>query len=333
MAIGIARRQFISALGGAAVAWPLAARAQQPPGKLPTIGFLGTSSASNWGSYVAAFVERLRALGWIEGRTIVIEYRWTEGRPERIAESAAELVQARVAAIAATGGTISGLAAKAATTTIPIVFTTGDDPVETGLVASLNRPTGNLTGVVTLANQLGAKRLELLHQIVPKAEAIAVLLNPTSSSTKAQLIDLQQAAATLGLKLYVLSASTEHDIDQAFAMLAQQRAGALILGVDPFFNGRRDQLVALAAKDAIPTIYFFRGFTAAGGLISYAPSLVDSYRQTGVYIGKVLKGMKPSDLPVIQPTKFEFVINLKTAKALGLTVPPSLLAITDEVIE
>jgi len=331
MEIGIGRRQFISALGGTAVAWPLAARAQQPT--MPAIGFLNSISPGEAVDLVSAFRDGLREVGFVEGQNVAIEYRWAEGHYDRLPTLAAELVQARVAAIAATGGTISGLAAKAATTTIPIVFTTGDDPVETGLVASLNRPTGNLTGVVTLANQLGAKRLELLHQIVPKAEAIAVLLNPTSSSTKAQLIDLQQAAATLGLKLYVLSASTEHDIDQAFAMLAQQRAGALILGVDPFFNGRRDQLVALAAKDAIPTIYFFRGFTAAGGLISYAPSLVDSYRQTGVYIGKVLKGMKPSDLPVIQPTKFEFVINLKTAKALGLTVPPSLLAITDEVIE
>ena len=325
------RREFITLVGGAAVAWPVAARAQQPP--MPVIGFLNSISPGEAVDLVSAFRDGLHEAGFVEGQNVAIEDRWAEGHYDRLPALAAELVQARVAAIAATGGTISGLAAKAATTTIPIVFTTGDDPVKTGLVANLNRPSGNVTGVVTLANQLGAKRLELLHQVVPKAETIAVLLNPASSSTKGQLSELQQAAVTLGLKLTVLSASTEHDIDQAFAMLARLRADALILGVDPFFNGRHDQFVALAAKDAIPTIYFFRGFAAAGGLMSYAPSLVDSYRQTGVYIGKVLKGMKPIDLPVIQPTKFEFVINLKTAKALGISVPQTLLVAADEVIE
>jgi putative tryptophan/tyrosine transport system substrate-binding protein len=328
----IARRTFLTALGGAAASaiLPIAARAQQPA--MPVIGFLNSISSGDGVDLVSAFRDGLRESGFVEGQNVAIEYRWAEGHYDRLPTLATELVRARVAAIAATGGTVSGLAAKAATATIPIVFTTGDDPVKTGLVTNLNRPAGNITGVVTLANQLGAKRLELLHQVVPKAETIAVLLNPTSSS-KAQLSDVQQAAAILGVKLNVLSASTERGIDQAFASLAQQRADALIVGVDPFFNGRRDQVIALAAKDAIPTIYFFRGFATAGGLMSYAPSLVDAYRQTGVYIGRVLKGMKPSELPVMQPTKFEFVINLKTAKALGLTVPQTLLVAADEVIE
>lgn len=324
------RREFLTSLG-AATTWAFAARAQQAAP--PVVGFLNSISPGEAGDLVNAFRDGLRETGFVEGQTVVIEYRWAEGHYERLPALATELVRTRVAAIAATGGTVSGLAAKAATTTIPIVFTTGDDPVQAGLVASMNRPTGNLTGVVTLANQLGAKRLELLHQVVPKAETVAVLLNPTSSSTEAQLSDLQKAATTIGLRLSVLSASTEHDIDQAFAMLAQRHADALILGVDPFFNGRRDQLVALAAKNAIPTIYFFRGFAAAGGLISYAPSLVNGYRQAGVYIGKVLNGVKPSDLPVIQPTKFELVLNRKTAKELNLTFPPQLLAVADEVIE
>jgi putative tryptophan/tyrosine transport system substrate-binding protein len=328
----IARRTFLTALGGAAASaiLPVAARAQQPA--MPVIGFLNSISSGDGVDLVSAFRDGLRESGFVEGQNVAIEYRWAQGHYDRLPTLATELVRARVAAIAATGGTVSGLAAKAATATIPIVFTTGDDPVKTGLVTNLNRPAGNITGVVTLANQLGAKRLELLHQVVPKAETIAVLLNPTSSS-KAQLSDVQQAAAILGVKLNVLSASTERGIDQAFASLAQQRADALIVGVDPFFNGRRDQVIALAAKDAIPTIYFFRGFATAGGLMSYAPSLVDAYRQTGVYIGRVLKGMKPSELPVMQPTKFEFVINLKTAKALGLTVPQTLLVAADEVIE
>ncbi|MFZ3361089.1 MAG: ABC transporter substrate-binding protein [Xanthobacteraceae bacterium] len=332
MISSIARRTFLTALGGAAASaiLPIAARAQQPA--MPVIGFLNSISSGDGVDLVSAFRDGLRESGFVEGQNVAIEYRWAEGHYDRLPTLATELVRARVAAIAATGGTVSGLAAKAATATIPIVFTTGDDPVKTGLVTNLNRPAGNITGVVTLANQLGAKRLELLHQVVPKAETIAVLLNPTSSS-KAQLSDVQQAAAILGVKLNVLSASTERGIDQAFASLAQQRADALIVGVDPFFNGRRNQVIALAAKDAIPTIYFFRGFATAGGLMSYAPSLVDAYRQTGVYIGRVLKGMKPSELPVMQPTKFEFVINLKTAKALGLTVPQTLLVAADEVIE
>ncbi len=332
MISSIARRTFLTALGGAAASaiLPIAARAQQPA--MPVIGFLNSISSGDGVDLVSAFRDGLRESGFVEGQNVAIEYRWAEGHYDRLPTLATELVRARVAAIAATGGTVSGLAAKAATATIPIVFTTGDDPVKTGLVTNLNRPAGNITGVVTLANQLGAKRLELLHQVVPKAETIAVLLNPTSSS-KAQLSDVQQAAAILGVKLNVLSASTERGIDQAFASLAQQRADALIVGVDPFFNGRRNQVIALAAKDAIPTIYFFRGFATAGELMSYAPSLVDAYRQTGVYIGRVLKGMKPSELPVMQPTKFEFVINLKTAKALGLTVPQTLLVAADEVIE
>jgi putative tryptophan/tyrosine transport system substrate-binding protein len=325
------RRDLITLLGSAGVAWPLAVLAQPP--KVLIVGFLNSRSPGEATYLLAAFREGLREAGFVEGQNVAIEYRWAEGQYQRLRELAAELVQARVAAIAATGGAISGLAAKAATSTIPVVFTTGDDPIETGLVSSLNRPTGNLTGVAVLSNQLGAKRLELLHQLVPNAEGIAVLFNPTYSSTKAQLSDLQQAAATLGLRLNILYASTERDLDNAFAKLRKQRAAALLVGVDPFFNSRRNQLITMAAKQAVPTIYFYREFSAAGGLMSYAPSLVDAYRQTGVYTGKVLKGAKPGDLPVIQPTKFEFVINLKTAKALGLTIPPVLLATADEVIE
>jgi putative ABC transport system substrate-binding protein len=324
------RRQFITLLGGAA-AWPLAANAQQTA--TPVIGFLNSRSPGETAYLLSAFREGLREAGFTEGRNVAIEFRWAEGQYQRLPGLAAELAQARVAAIAATGGSISGLAAKAATTTIPIVFITGDDPVETRLVGSLNRPAGNLTGVAVLSNQLGAKRLELLHQVVPNANGIAVLFNPTYPSTEAQLRDVQQAAATLGLKLHMLKASSERDFAPAFAALVQQRAGALLLGVDPFFNSRRDQLVALAEQHAVPTIYYYREFAAAGGLMSYAPSLVDGYRQTGVYVGRVLKGDRPSDLPVLQSAKFEFVINLKTAKALGLMVPDKLLVAADEVIE
>jgi len=263
----------------------------------------------------------------------VIEYRWAEGRYQRLPELAAQLVQARAAVIAATGGAPSALAAKAATATIPIVFTAGDDPVEAGLVASLNRPGGNLTGVSMIANQLGAKRLQLLHELVPGANAIAFLVNPDYSSTKVQLRDAQEASHSLGLALHVFNARSEGDFETAFAALIHQGCGGLLVATDPFFNSWRDRLVALAARNAIPTSYPYREFAVAGGLMSYAPSLVDGYRLAGLYAGRILTGEKPAYLPVLQPTKFELVINLKTARTLTVAVPDKLLAIADEVIE
>jgi putative tryptophan/tyrosine transport system substrate-binding protein len=331
MGIDFGRRQFISILGGASFAWPLAARAQQPA--TPVIGFLSSRSAGESTYLVAAFRQGLRDAGYVEGKNIAIEFRWAEGKYDQLPALAADLAKNRVAAIAATGGAASGLAAKAATTTIPIVFTAGDDPIAAGLVTSLNRPTGNVTGVSVLANQLGAKRLELLHELVPAAKAIGYLVNTTNPSSQNELQDIKLAATSLGLVLHLLKASSAGDIDAAFATLGEYRAGALIVGVDPFFNSQRDQLIALAARDALPVIYSYREFAAEGGLMSYAPSLVDGYRQTGVYTGRILKGEKPADLPVIQPTKFQLVINLKAAKALGLTVPQTLLVAADEVIE
>jgi putative tryptophan/tyrosine transport system substrate-binding protein len=331
MAIGIARRKFIVALGGAAAAWPLDARAQQPA--MPVIGFLSSRSAAEAAYLVAAFRQGLSEVGYKEGHNFAIEYRWADGQYDRLPALAADLVKDHVAVIAATGGAASGLAAKSATTAVPIVFTVGDDPVATGLVTSLNRPGGNVTGVGMLSNQLGAKRLELLHELAGNIHVIAFLANPAYPSSEAQLRDVMDAARSLGIKLRILRASNPGEIDAAFASLVDEPADALLLGVDPFYNGRREQLVALAARHALPTIYFYREFVAGGGLMSYAPSLVDGYRQTGVYCGRILRGEKPGDLPVILPTKFEFVINLKTAKTLGVTIPPSLLATADEVIE
>ncbi len=333
MTAEIGRRSFVTLLGGASAAaltFQFATRAQAA---LPVVGFLNSRSATEAAYLVTAFRQGLREAGYGEGQNVALEYRWAEGHYDRLPALAAELVNDHVAVIAATGGAATGLAVKAATTTIPTVFTSGDDPVKAGLVTSLNRSGGNVTGIGVFSNQLGAKRLELLHELVPDVTIIAFLVNPTHLSSAGQLKDASDAAGALGIQLQILKASSPTEVDAAFASLDEKPAGALLVGVNPFFNGRRDQIIALAARHAIPAIYYYREFAADGGLMSYAPSLVDGYRQTGIYCGRILKGENPGDLPVMLPTKFEFVINRKTAKALGLTMPPDLLAIADEVIE
>jgi putative ABC transport system substrate-binding protein len=326
------RREFITLLGGAAVAWPLAARAQQPA--MPVIGLLGSESLAPWASRMRAFHQGLSETGYIDGRSVAIEYRWAEGRNDRLPELAADLVRRRVSVIAAPGSTPAALAAKAATSTIPIIFWVGGDPVELGLVASLRRPGGNLTGLTTLNQKLAAKRLELLHEVVPRTRSMALLVNPTSPSlTKTSIEDAQEAARSLGLKLHVLNASNDRELDAAFAAFAKLRAGGLVMGTDAFFSSRLEQLSALAIRHAVPTIYQFREFAAAGGLMGYGGSLTEAFRGTGVYTGRILKGDKPADLPVQQVTKIELYINLKTAKALGLSIPNTLFARANEVIE
>jgi putative tryptophan/tyrosine transport system substrate-binding protein len=329
MAITIGRRELIAALSGAA-AWPLAVRAQQPA--MPVIGFLHRGSPETAASDVALFRKGLDEIGYVESRNVAIEYRWAHGRDDQLPGLAADLVGRRVAVIAAIS-TPSALATKAATSTIPIIFTTAADPVAAGLVTSLNRPGGNLTGVTTLNLELAPKRLELLRELVPTATIIALLVNPINFIAETQSRELQAAARTLGLQLHVLHASTEREFDTVFATLVQLQASALIIGTDILFINRSGQLAALTVRHAVPTITDYREFAAAGGLMSYGGSLTDLYRTVGAYIGRILKGEKPTDLPVQQFTKVELVINLKTAKALGLTVPLPLLARADEVIE
>jgi len=325
------RREFISLLGGAAVAWPLAARAQQPG--MPVVGFLRNTSPAASAPLLVALRKGLSESGYIEGQNLTIEYRLAEGQDDRLPGMAADLVQHHCAVIMG-GGSAAALAAKAATATIPIVFSTGDDPIQLGLVASLNRPAGNVTGVFFYSGGvLIPKQLGLLHDMLPKAIVIGILVNPGSPAAKSQILDAQAAARVLGQQLHILNASSERDIDTAFVTLAQQRAGALLNLGNALFFGYRDRIVALAARYAVPAIYDVRDYVTAGGLMSYGASITDAYRQVGVYTGRILKGTKPSDLPVTVPTKYEFVINLKTAKTLGLTIPPGVLAITDEVIE
>jgi putative ABC transport system substrate-binding protein len=325
----IARREFITLLGGAA-AWPVTAWAQGP---MPVIGFMHTASADRFPHLVAAFRNGLNEVGYIEGQNVSIEYRWAEGQYDRLLKFAAELAARPVSVLSATGGDPSGLAAKAIGTTIPIVFEIGGDPVQLGLVASLNRPGGNLTGTTLLSQDLAPKRLELLHDLVPKAVSVALLVNPTAPGAEVESRSLQTAAAGIGMQVQTFWAGNDSDLQAAFSTIVERKVDALIVQADPFFTSRRDRLVDLANRHVIPAMYPFREFAIAGGLVTYGADIAEVFRQTGVYTGRVLRGQRPADLPVLQPTKFDLVINLKTAKALGITVPLTLQMTANDVIE
>ena len=324
------RREFITLVGSAAATWPAVSRGQQQP--TPVIGFLNTASPIPFSNFVAAFRSGLNEAGYVEGQNVSIEYRWAESQLERLPALANDLVRRRVSVIVTSGATASALAAKAATSSIPILFIAGD-AIKDGLVATLNRPGGNLTGVNLFTNVLSAKRLEILRELIPNAGLIAVLADRNSREADAQLRELQVAARTIGQQFFVALAGGEVEFESAFNSISQQKASALLVAGSPFFTGRRDAIVALAARYAVPAIYEWREFAEAGGLISYGTNLPDSYRQLGLYTGRIIKGERPADLPVLQPTRFELAINNRTARALGLNVPPTLLARADEVIE
>ena len=326
------RRDFIKVVAGSAAGYPLAGRAQQPT--MPVIGFLNSASPESFAPQLAGFHQGLNEVGYVEGRNVTIEFRWAKAQYNRLPELAADLVRRQVAVIAATGGSVSATAAKSATTTIPIVFTSGGDPVRTGLVASLSRPGGNVTGVSLFTSTLAAKRLELLHELVPAAKVMAMLVNPTNPNSEADTKAVEAAAPGLGVQIVVLKASSGAEIGKAFDALHQYKVDAVLVGADPLFdNSGRDQLIVLTARHAVPAIYDFRDVADAGGLVSYGTNLAEGYRLAGIYAGRILKGERPADLPVLQPTKFEFVINLKTARALGLTISNQMQLRADEVIE
>jgi putative tryptophan/tyrosine transport system substrate-binding protein len=324
------RRDLITLLGGAA-AWPLAARAQQPA--MPVIGFLGSPSAAEWVPFVTAFQRGLKETGYVEGENVAIEYRWADGQYDRLPVLAADLVRRQVAVIFAAGSAAPAIAAKGVTTAIPIVFALGADPVQFGLVASLNRPGGNVTGINFLVADLVEKALGLMHELIPSVTTGGMFVNPNNPNAESVTRNARETARSLGLQIHILNVGTKAEIDSAFEMVREQRIDMLASGADPFLLGRREQFVALAARHAVPAIYFAREFVSAGGLMSYGTSISDAYRRAGVYTGKILKGAKPADLPVEQSTRFEFVLNLKTAKSLGVSVPDKLLALADEVIE